>query len=86
MIVELSPRGSAYIRYRTDPVAEPTMFVGGEDSEVLADVNDRGDIIGIEIVDVNVPESVQQARTFAAERGLEFPIDLLSASKSIRVA
>ncbi len=62
------------------------MFVGGEDSEVLADVNDRGDIIGIEIVDVNVPESVQQARTFAAERGLEFPIDLLSASKSIRVA
>jgi uncharacterized protein YuzE len=87
MIVEIADRGSAYIRYRaSDQPVATTIEVGGEGSEVLADVNDRDEIIGIEIVDVNVAESVDQARAFARERGLAFPRDIVAAAKSASAA
>ena len=87
MIVEIAERGSAYIRYRIDErVAGPTVEVGGEGSEVLADVNADDQVIGIEIVDVAVPESIERARAFARERGLPFPRDLVAAARASAVA
>jgi len=87
MIVELADRGSAYIRYRIgERVAEPTVEVGGEGSEVLADVNASGEIVGIEIVDVAIPESVTRARAFALEHGLSFPRDILAAWRNASAA
>jgi uncharacterized protein YuzE len=87
MIVELAERGSAYIRYRAgEAVVPPTIEVGGDGSEVLADMNATGDVIGIEIVDIAVPENVQRARAFAAERSLPFPRDIVAASKNASAA
>jgi uncharacterized protein YuzE len=84
MIVEIAERGSAYIRYRVgERVADSQIEVGGEGSEVLADVNAADEVIGIEIVDVNVPESVELARSFAQQRGLAFPRDLATAARAI---
>ncbi len=84
MIVELSERGSAYIRYRVgERVVEPQIEVGGEGAEVLADVNDADVVVGIEIVDVAVRENVERARAFAHERGLPFPRDLAGAARAI---
>ncbi|HYW54917.1 MAG TPA: DUF2283 domain-containing protein [Dongiaceae bacterium] len=39
----------------------------------LADLNEAGEVLGIEILDVSIPENLELARRFAAERGLEFP-------------
>jgi hypothetical protein len=87
MIVEIADRGSAYIRYRVgERVAEGQIEVGGEGSEVLADVNAAGDVIGIEIVDVAIAENVERARSYAAERGLRFPRDLVAAARGATVA
>ncbi len=59
----LQSRGSAYIRYRVgERAAGATVEVGGEGSEILADLNDSGAVIGIEIVNVNIGESVQRVR------------------------
>jgi uncharacterized protein YuzE len=62
----------AYIHYVGGPIVE-TIEVGEEGSDVLADVDAQGRIVGIEILDVNVPENIRLARRFAAEHGLEFP-------------
>jgi len=87
MIVEIAERGSAYIRYRTgERVDGPTIEVGGEGSEVLADVNAANEIIGIEIVDVAIPDNVERARTFARDRGLPFPRDLVAAARGAALA
>ncbi len=87
MIVELAERGSAYIRYRAgERPAGATVEVGGEGSEVLADVNDGGAVIGIEIVDVNIGESVRRARAFAEKHGLSFPRDIVAAARSAGAA
>jgi uncharacterized protein YuzE len=87
MIVELAEPGSAYIRYRTgERPAGVTVEVGGEGSEVLADLNDSGAVIGIEIVDVNISESVERARAFAHEHGLSFPRDIVAAAQSAAAA
>ncbi len=87
MIVELAERGSAYIRYRIgERVADAQIEVGGEGSEVLADVNDADDVVGIEIVDVAIGENIERARAFAAERGLPFPRDIASAARSASAA
>jgi uncharacterized protein YuzE len=83
MIVELAERGSAYIRYRLrEAVAGVQLEVGGEGSEVLVDFNAAGDVIGIEIVDVNVLENVELARRFAIEHGMGFPRDIVAAARS----
>ena len=87
MIVEIADSGSAYIRYRVgERVAEGQIEVGGEGSEVLADVNGAGDLIGIEIVDVAIAESVERARSYTAGRGLRFPRDLVAAARGATVA
>ncbi len=84
MIVEIAERGSAYIRYRIGESTEGSQIeLGGEGSEVLADVNAANEIIGIEIVDVNIADNVDRARAFARERGLPFPRDLVAASRAI---
>jgi len=49
-------------------------------------VNEAGDVIGIEIVDVNVAESVELARAFAHERRLAFPRDIVAAARSASAA
>jgi uncharacterized protein YuzE len=80
MIVELAERGSAYIRYRVgDAVVGPQEEIG---SEVLIDRNADGQVIGIEIIDVMVAESVEDARRFAADAELDFPRDLVGAARS----
>jgi hypothetical protein len=84
MIVELSERGSAYVRYLVgDPPVGPTVEVGGEGAEVLVDLNAQGAPIGIEIIDVTVPENVRLAQKYAAEHGLPFPNDIVAAARSV---
>jgi uncharacterized protein YuzE len=73
MNVDYTGNGMAYISYRPGRGVHKTLEVGGEGSEVLADLNEAGEVLGIEIIDVNVPENVEVARRFAAERGLELP-------------
>ncbi len=87
MIVEIAERGSAYIRYRTgERVEGPTIEVGAEGSEVLADVNSADEVIGIEIVDVTISDNIARAGTFARDRGLPFPRDLVAAARGATVA
>jgi uncharacterized protein YuzE len=84
MIVELAERGSAYIRYLIgEPPVGPTIEVGGEGAEVLVDLNADGAPIGIEIVDVMVPENVRLAKKYAVEHGLPFPNDIVAAARSV---
>jgi len=84
MIVEIAERGSAYIRYRIGERVEGSQIeVGGEGSEVLVDVSAANEVIGIEIIDVNIADSVDRARSFARERGLPFPRDVVAASRAI---
>jgi uncharacterized protein YuzE len=68
-----------YIGYPGGPVVE-SIEVGGEGSAVLADVGAEGRIVGIEILDVNVPEHVALARSFADRNGLAFPPGALPAA------
>jgi len=68
-----------YIGYPGGPVVE-SIEVGGEGSAVLADIDAESRIVGIEILDVNVPEHVSLARSFAAENGLAFPPGALPAA------
>jgi hypothetical protein len=87
MIVELAEHGCAYIRYRVgEPIAEPTLEVGGEGSEALADLNAAGNVIGIEIVDVGIAENIERAREFARQRGLPFPRDIVAAARNAEAA
>ncbi|MEA2690512.1 MAG: hypothetical protein QOD51_3119 [Candidatus Eremiobacteraeota bacterium] len=65
-----------YISYPGGSIVE-SIEVGGEGSEVLADVDAAGRVVGIELVDASIPESVELARRFAAERGLEFPPNIV---------
>lgn len=68
-----------YVSYPGGAVVE-SIEVGGEGSEVLADVDESGRIVGIEIVDVAIAENVEIARRFAAERGLAFPPKIVPAA------
>jgi uncharacterized protein YuzE len=61
-----------YIRYPGGRIVK-CIEVGGEGSDVIADVDEAGTVVGIEIVDVNIPQNVALARSFAAARGLAFP-------------
>jgi hypothetical protein len=84
MIVELSERGSAYVRYLVgDPPVGPAVEVGGEGSAVLVDLNAQGAPIGIEIVDVNIPENVLLAQQYATKHGLPFPKDIVTAAHNV---
>ncbi|MGP6156836.1 MAG: hypothetical protein ACLPYS_04875 [Vulcanimicrobiaceae bacterium] len=52
MNIELSSTGAAYVRYATSASAT-NLFVGGdENSEVIADLDESGNVIVIEILDV----------------------------------
>ncbi len=86
MNIELSSTGAAYVRYSTSTSIE-NMYVGGdESSDVIVDLDDRGTVIGIEIVDVSVAADVARARVFAEERGLPFPRDLAAAVRDVSAA
>jgi len=77
--LEVTPAGSAYLTYRGgEKIVGDRIRIG---LEVLIDLNAAGDVVGIEIVDVAIAESVESARAFAEERGLPFPrkIDVPSA-------
>jgi uncharacterized protein YuzE len=65
--------GSAFITYREHDTFARNLFVGGEGSNVIVDLNQSGDVIGIEIVFVANSDDVERARAFAEERGLQFP-------------
>ncbi|MGP6157174.1 MAG: DUF2283 domain-containing protein [Vulcanimicrobiaceae bacterium] len=86
MNVELSSTGAAYIRYATSASA-CNLFVGGdEDSDVIVDLDDAGNVIGIEILDVTVQADIERARVFARERDLPFPRDLAAAARDLSAA
>ena len=86
MNIELSSTGAAYIRYSTSASAE-NLYVGGdESSDVIVDLDDRGTVIGMEIVDVSIAEDVASARAFAVERGLPVPRDLAAAARDVSAA
>lgn len=81
MNLDITPRGQAYIRYAFGPVVGPQQEIG---LEVIVDRNAAGEIVGIEIVDVNVQQSVSEARAFATSQGLDFPRDLVGALHHVR--
>jgi uncharacterized protein YuzE len=86
MNVELSSTGAAYIRYGTGESVE-NIYVGGDESSgVIVDLDDRGTVIGVEIVDVSTTEDIARARAFAVERGLPFPRDLAAAVGDVSAA
>jgi len=72
MMVEHAEPKPFYVRYPGGRIVE-CIEVGGEGSDVIADVDEAGTVVGIEILDVNVPQSVALARGFAEARGLTFP-------------
>ena len=86
MNIELSSTGAAYIRYGTSASVEDIYVGGDESSDVIVDLDDRGTVIGIEIVDVSIAEDVARARAFAAERDLPFPRDLAAAVRDVAAA
>ncbi len=71
-MVEHAQAKPFYLRYPGGRIVT-CIEVGGEGSDVIADVDGAGTVVGIEIVDVNVARSVELARSFAASRGLAFP-------------
>ena len=80
MNIELSSTGAAYVRYGTSASVENIYVGGDESSDVIVDLDERGTVIGIEIVDVSIAEDVRpRARGFALERGLPFSRDLAAA-------
>jgi uncharacterized protein YuzE len=83
MNIELSSTGAAYIRYTTNPSAT-NVFVGDdEDSDVIADLDECGDVVGIEILDVSVVADIEKARGFARQHELPFPRDLAAAARDV---
>jgi uncharacterized protein YuzE len=86
MNVELSSTGAAYIRYGTSASAANIYVGGDESSDVIVDLDDRGTVVGIEIVDVSIADDVARARAFAVERGLPFPRDLAAAVRDVSAA
>ena len=46
-----------------------------EDGQVAADLDDAGNIVGIELLDFD-DDTLERARTFAAEHDLAFPTNL----------
>lgn len=46
-----------------------------EQGQVAADLDDAGDVVGIELLGFDA-ETLEHARTFAAERDLAFPTNL----------
>jgi uncharacterized protein YuzE len=86
VVVEISDRGSAYIRYQASVTVHSSIEVGGEGSEVVAAVDVAGHVIGIEIVDVSIEENVARARAHAAELALPFPRDIVAAARNVSAA
>jgi uncharacterized protein YuzE len=86
MNIELSSTGAAYIRYGTSASAENIYVGGDESSDVIVDLDDRGIVVGIEIVDVSIADDVARARAFAVQRGLPFPRDLAAAVRDVSAA
>jgi uncharacterized protein YuzE len=67
---------AGYIRYADGEVAG-TIDVW-EDGQVAADVDASNEVLGIEILGFD-DETLAQARRFADERGLAFPVNLRGA-------
>jgi uncharacterized protein YuzE len=86
MNVQLSSTGSAYIRYTTEASAKNEFVGGDEGSDIIADLDANGCVVGIEIVDVAIPGDIERARSFASERGLPFPRDLAAAVRDASAA
>lgn len=70
---------AAYIRYAEGEVAG-TIDVW-EDGWVAADVDGAGQVLGIEVLDLDI-ETLEHAREFAHTRGLAFPDSLQGARSS----
>jgi uncharacterized protein YuzE len=66
--------GACYVRYSDAPVAR-TIEVPPS-ATVAADLDERGGVIGIELVRVADEQDVERARRFAEERSLRFPANL----------
>lgn len=64
---------AAYVRYSQAAIAN-TIDVW-KDGQVAADVDDAGNIVGIEVLAFD-KRTLENARAFAANRSLAFPRDL----------
>lgn len=71
---------AAYIRYAEGEVAA-TIDVW-QDGWVAADVDGAGQVLGIEVLDLDL-ETLEHAREFARARGLAFPDSLQGARTSV---
>lgn len=60
-----------YVRYIADREVAGTLVVW-DDGWVAADVDDDGEVLGIEVVGLD-SETLSRARAFAESRGLHFP-------------
>ena len=63
------------------------MYVGDDEtSDVIADIDEGGAVVGIEILDVSIAADVTRARAFASGKGLQFPRDLAAAARDASAA
>jgi uncharacterized protein YuzE len=65
---------AAYVQYKKDGSVETRDIVEG--GAVAYDLDERGEIVGVEILWLDKPELVEAARAFAAQNDLAFPRDI----------
>jgi len=65
---------AAYIKYAPGPSVSTVDL--NDTGSVAYDVDAEGTIVGIEVLEIQVPEQIALARKFADEHGLAFPRDL----------
>lgn len=65
---------AAYIKYSKSSSTETRDIVEG--GSVAYDLDDSGEIVGIEILWLDDVANIEAARTFAGRHGLAFPRDL----------
>lgn len=80
MTVDVTPGGLAYIRFRPGAI-ERTELVGGDDSDVAADLAADGTLLGLELTDLS-DETLAQAAAFAQSRGENLTLDELLRARN----
>ncbi len=66
--------GAAYVKYAAGPSVSTIDLA--ENGSVAYDVNAAGEIMGIDVLAIHLPEQIAIAQKFAAEHELAFPRDL----------
>ena len=65
---------AAYVKYSKNASVETRDIIEG--GAVAYDLDDAGEIVGLEVLWIDEPSHVEAARAFAAQHDLAFPRDL----------